>query len=403
MAKKYQKPELLAPAGDLEKMKCAFLFGADAVYLGLPNFSLRAKTGFDLKSLKVGVEYAHKLKKKVYVTINVFAHNSHLKKIPSHLSALKKINPDAVIVSDPGVLFLVKKYLPKTEIHLSTQANVLNYEAVRFWGKQGVKRIILGREASLADIKEISNQTSSVGLEAFVHGAMCMSYSGRCYLSAWLNDRSANEGLCTQPCRWQYKVYLEEGLRPAQMIPIESDEQGTYILNSKDLCLVEYLDQLAAAGISSFKVEGRTKSIYYLAIVVRVYRQLLDGKMSLAEAKKELAKVDNRGYTTGFLLGTEGKNREEFKTSKAQSDWEFVGEVIKVKGNEVFIKVHNILPAGKIELVTPINCYKLNIKSLRNSKGELFKKAHGGTDEIFSFSIPSGYQPVAGSVLRRKK
>src|SRR3989344_6102160 len=246
MTNKVIKPELLAPAGSLKKLKIALAYGADAVYIGLPAYSLRAQTDFNLKDIKTGIEYAHQLGKKVYITINIFAHNRHLKLLPAYLKQL------------------VKKILPKVAIQLSTQMNTLNYEAVRFWQEQGVKRIILGREATWADIKEIHRKVPKMALEVFVHGAMCLSYSGRCYLSAWLSKRSANLGLCTQPCRWNYKIYLEEQLRPGQMMPIEADDQGTYLMNSKDLNLIDHLNELIKAGVVFFKIEGRTKSIYYL-------------------------------------------------------------------------------------------------------------------------------------------
>ncbi len=433
MKKTNKIPELLAPAGDLEKLKYAFDYGADAVYLGLPAYSLRAQTGFDMKSIGVGIKYAHKLDKKVYVTINIFAHNRHIKELPTYLRQLKKLNPDAVILSDLGVLMLIKKYLPKVKIHLSTQANTLNSEAVKFWHKQGVSRIILGREVSLKDIKEIHQTVPKMELEVFVHGAMCMSYSGRCYLSAWLNSRSANLGLCTQPCRWEYKIFLEEGLRPGQMIPIEADDKGTYIMNSKDLCLIDYLDELKKAGVMSFKIEGRTKSIYYLATMVKAYRQAFQRitqntkhKTHNKDLKLELDKIDNRGYTTGFLLGNE-VGRQEFKTSKAMSDWEFVGEIVKIdnyslaviprersdRGDPVesenflqtiFIKVHNVLKLGdEVEIMTPSENYKVKIKELINEKGDKVKSAHGGTKEIFKIEIPVQYDIVEKSLIRKKK
>ncbi|MFA4872002.1 MAG: U32 family peptidase C-terminal domain-containing protein [Patescibacteria group bacterium] len=406
-----KKVELIAPAGDLRKLKYALAYGADAVYCGLPAFSLRAQTGFDLKSLKEGIKYAHKLKKKVYVTINIFVHNRHLKILPKHLKELKKIKPDAIVVSDPGILEMIKKFLPKIPIHLSTQMNTLNYEAVKFWQKRGVKRIILGREVGLKDIKEIHQRAPQMELEVFVHGAMCMSYSGRCYLSAWLNSRSANEGLCTQPCRWEYKIFLEEPLRPGEMIPIEADKKGTYIMNSKDLCLIDYLDDLAKAGVVAFKLEGRTKSVYYLAVVTRAYRKAIDlffdkknKNKLLAKLKEELYKIDNRGYTTGFLLGDENMARHNFKTSKAVSDWEFVGEVVEIKKQKVFIRVHNVLKAGDaVELVTPDNCYKIKLRELFNKKGEKVTEAHGGTEEVFNFELGGDYDIPVMSVLRSNK
>ena len=444
--------ELLAPAGSLKKLKIALAYGADAVYIGLPAYSLRAQTDFDLKDIKTGIEYAHRLGKKVYITINIFAHNRHLKLLPSYLKQLKNCQPDAIIVSDPGILQMVKKALPKTDIHLSTQMNTLNYEAVRFWQGQGVKRIVLGREATLADIREIHKRVPKMPLEVFIHGAMCMSYSGRCYLSSWLSKRSANLGLCTQPCRWNYKIYLEEQLRPGQMIPLEADNQGTYIMNSKDLKLIDYLDELIEAGVVSFKIEGRTKSLYYLAVVTRAYRQAIDlltrkpenkaegslsgktRKQKLEIIKHELNKIDNRGYTTGFLLGTEDLTREEFSTSKAMSDWEFVGEVVGIKnyplpeggrrgvgvkqktgsrilsaqagksGMTIFIKPHNALNAGEeVEIITPLNTYKVKFKEFFDKNHKSFDKIRGGTENIYWVEINNKYDIVKMSMIRKIK
>ncbi|MDO8669791.1 MAG: U32 family peptidase C-terminal domain-containing protein [Candidatus Buchananbacteria bacterium] len=416
-----KKPQLLAPAGSLKKLKIAFKYGADAVYIGLPAYSLRAKTDFDLKSIKAGIDYAHKLGKKVYITINIFAYNRHFKLLPQYLKQIKKYQPDAIIVSDPGVLAMVKKILPQMAIHLSTQMNTLNYEAVKFWQKQGVSRIILGREASLKDIIEIHKKVPKMELEIFVHGAMCMSYSGRCYLSAWQSGRSANLGLCTQPCRWNYKVYLEEELRPGEMIPIETDQNGTYIMNSKDLNLMAHLADLIKAGLISFKIEGRTKSIYYLAVAVRAYRQAIDlitpktknqkaQKQNLKLLEQELNKIDNRGYTTGFLLGNESYNREEFKTSKAMSDWEFVGEIIKTQKSQkaqkqiIYIRPHNALDAGEeVEIITPNNTYKTKFKEFFSEKGKSLAKIRGGTEDVYQVEISSKYDIVDMSLIRKKK
>lgn len=422
-------PELLAPAGDLKRLQYALAYGADAVYLGLPDFSLRAKTGFDLESLQNGIAYAHDAGKKVYVTINIFAHEEQLKALPAFLKKLKSVRPDAIILSDAGILNLVKKHLPKTPVHLSTQANTLNAEAVKFWQKNGVKRIILGREATLSDIKKIHAAVPKMELEVFVHGAMCMSYSGRCYLSSWLNGRSANEGSCTQPCRWQYRMYLEEPLRPGELMPIEEDGQGAYVLNSKDLCLIEYLPELIKAGVCSVKIEGRTKSHYYVAAAVRVYREAIDVCASwtefetnltppnllfqkgeertknssvcslslrkgglgrvLKKLKSELLKIDNRGYTTGFLLGNEGTSRQNFRSSKAVGQCQLAGEVVEVKNGLVFFRAHNVWRATEpAELLTPADYYKLKVKEFFDDKGQSIKEVHGGTDRIYSFASP---------------
>lgn len=411
MSKKIKKLELLAPAGDLEKFKYALAYGADAIYLGLPEFSLRAKTGFDFTDLKQAIDYAHQLNKKAYVTVNIFAHEKQIKSLPDFLKRLKTCQPDAVILADVGVLEVAKKYLPKTAIHLSTQANVLNSEAVKFYYKNGVRRIVLGREMSLADIKKIHQAVPKMELEAFVHGAMCLSYSGRCYLSAWLNSRSANLGSCTQPCRWPYNVYLEEPLRPGVMMPIEEDAKGVYVMNSKDLCLIDHLSAMAEAGITSFKIEGRTKSLYYVSTVVRAYRLVLDNlsdKKKLTEAKKELAKIDNRGYTTGFLLGNE-KARQNFETSKAQSDWQFVGEIIAtaktVKNNNELLafRPHNVLRAGEaLELLTPYNCYRIKAKEFFDDKGEKLAEVHGGTDRVYYLDAPAVVNKPDWGLLRKK-
>jgi U32 family peptidase len=399
--------ELLAPAGDLQKLKYALAYGADAVYLGLPEFSLRAKTGFDFSDLKSGIEYAHKMQKKVYVTVNVFAHQSHIEKLPAFLKKLKTCQPDAIILSDSGVLMLVKKYLPSTPIHLSTQMNTLNSEAVKFWKKNGVKRIILGREATLSDIKKIHQAVPKMELEMFVHGAMCLSYSGRCYLSAEMSNRSANEGLCTQPCRFEYKLYAEEKMWPGELMPIEEDDKNMYIFNSKDLCLIDYLNDLIKSGVISFKIEGRTKSVYYIATVIRAYRRILD-KLSdrkvLGEMKQELNKIDNRGYTTGFLLGSEsGLSRQDLTTSKLKSEWRFVGQVVESdKPGLISFKPHNMIKVNdELELLTPDNCCKIKVQEFIDNQGEKLTEVHGGTDRIYYFKISDKMKTQWG--LIRKK
>ncbi|MFA5048208.1 MAG: U32 family peptidase C-terminal domain-containing protein [Patescibacteria group bacterium] len=409
MSSKNQKPELLSPAGDLERLKYALAYGADAVYCGLPDFSLRAKTGFDLATLREGVTYAHRLKKKVYLTVNIFAHNNQIKQLKNHLKDIKAIGPDAIIISDPGVLLLIRSILPKLPIFLSTQANVLNSEAVKFWHKQGVKRIILGREANLQDIKEIHQAVPRMELEIFVHGAMCLSYSGRCYLSAWLNGRSANEGLCTQPCRWEYNVYLEEKLRPGKFLPVEEDHKGMYFLNSHDLCLIDHLKELRDVGVCSFKIEGRTKSVYYVAVATRAYRLAIDGLSSCRpskEFKKEIYKIENRGYTTGFLLNQKGLARQNFSSAKTESSWKIVGQVIEIKKSagkqRVYFRAHNVIRSGEaLELLAPRNCYRIKLREIFNEKDEKLKEAHGGTQKVYSFILPNKINPKLG-LLRKK-
>jgi putative protease len=408
------KLELLAPAGNLLKMKTALAYGADAVYLGIPDFSLRVRINdFDLPGVAEAVKYAHRLKKKVYVTINIFAHNKHLQKLPAYLKQLKKFKVDALIISDPGIIALVKKYWPSAEIHLSTQANCTNTEAVKFWAKQGSKRIILGREVTLQEIKEIHRAAPKVELEYFIHGAMCMAYSGRCFLSKLIVDRSANEGDCAQPCRWEYDLAeyrLKTGGYDEELELVE-ERHGAYLLNSKDLCLIKYLKELKAAGIISFKIEGRAKSVYYQATVVGIYHRALD----LAHLYSELeTKLVHRGYTPGFLLGT--KADQNIINSHNSSAWEFCGQVIETKlsfakklnlKNTVIFQVHNTIKVGEeIEIIRPdYDIIKIRLKKLWDAKtGREIKEAHGGGGgQIAVLELSAAVGPVPElTVIRRK-
>jgi len=400
------KFELLAPAGNLMKMKTALAHGADAVYAGIPDFSLRVRINdFDFEKLKEATEYCHGLQKKIYITINIFAHNRHLKKLPDYLTKLKKIKVDALIVSDPGVLRLVKKHWPEAEIHLSTQANCTNWQAVKFWQEQGVRRIILGREVTLAEIKEIKKRVPEMELEYFVHGAMCMSYSGRCFLSKYYIDRSGNLGDCIQPCRFNY--YLVEEKRLNQPLELVEEEHGSYILNSKDLCLFAYLDELKKAGITSFKIEGRAKSVYYQAIVAGIYaKKLKEKKIDNDFLQKELeTKISNRGYTTGFLLGYEEMMRAEGQTIDAthqKIDWEFCGQVVSQENNFIKILVHNTIKQGDIiEIINPFyEVRKIKIKKMFNEKKEQIEQTHGGAGKMVLIEVD--FQVNEYSVLRRK-
>jgi len=397
-----KKLELLAPAGNILKMETAFAYGADAVYLGIPEFSLRVRINdFDLTGIRRATKYARDRRKKVYVTINIFAHNEHLKKLPAYLKKLQAFKVDALIVSDPGIIALIKRAWPKTEIHLSTQANCTNLEAVKFWAKQGVKRIILGREVTLREIKEIHRAVPKIELEYFVHGAMCMAYSGRCFLSKLMVGRSANLGDCAQPCRWEYDV-TEHRLKTgghAEELELVEERHGAYLLNSKDLCLIKYLKELQEAGITSFKIEGRAKSVYYQATVVGIYRRALNSltkKTPPAKLKAELnylfseleTKLVQRGYTTGFLLGD--KAEQNIANSHNQSAWEFCGQTLDLKSvnfkslklnNPVVFQVHNTVRIGEeIELIrADYDIIKISLQKLWDAKsGREITEAHGG-------------------------
>lgn len=420
--------ELLAPAGNMLKMKTAFAYGANAVYLGIPDFSLRVRINdFDLAGIKQAVKYAHQNNRKVYVTANIFAHNSHLPTFSAYLKKLKKIKPDALIVSDPGILQIIKKVWPEAEVHLSTQANCTNLEAAKFWKEQGVSRIILGREVTLKEIKEIHRALPKLELEYFVHGAMCMSYSGRCFLSKLFVDRSGNLGDCAQPCRWQYKTdrYFLKADGHEEELELVEEKHGSYLLNSQDLCLIKHLPELVAAGVTSFKIEGRAKSVYYQATVCAAYRQALDliNSKSPAVVKKELAllfqelntKLVHRGYTTGFLL--KDKADQNIKNSHQVSSWEFCGQVInssyqKIKTTNtktvaVRFKVHNTIKVGDtIEILLPgQEIIKFKLKKLFNfvTKEEI-SEAHGGGGSTEALIIlPAGSSLVPEfSILRRK-
>ena len=305
-AKKY---ELLAPAGNFEKLQIALHYGADAVYMGIPELSLRGKMkDMNLDVLKESIDYVKKQNKKIYVTMNIFPHNKDLPLIVENLNILEEWKPHAIIFSDPAVLRLAKKYAPSILLHISTQANVTNVEAAKFWVELGVERIILAREVSIEEIKQFREELNCE-LEAFVHGSLCIAYSGKCYMSAYMANRSANKGECTNSCRWKYTVYyLKEETRDGQFFPVYEDDRGTYVMSSKDLCMIEHLPLLVEAGVNSFKIEGRMKGINYLAGVVKTYREAIDSiekQNFILQEKwlKELNMFSNRGYTTGMYFG----------------------------------------------------------------------------------------------------
>jgi putative protease len=344
-------PELLAPAGNMEKLQIAIHYGADAVYLGGKSFGLRnLAANFDRKELDAAVAYAHDRGVKVYLTLNAYPANSDLSALQAYLGEIAPVPFDAYIVADPGVIDLVRELAPDMELHLSTQANTVNWRSALFWQKQGIKRINLAREMSLADINETAGRVD-LELEAFVHGAMCISYSGRCLLSSVMSGRNANKGECSHPCRWGYS--LVEETRPGEYFPVLEDETGTFIFNSRDLCLIEHLPELASSGVSSIKIEGRMKGINYVGAVIRVYREALDrlaaegdGYRFRPEWLEELCKISHRGYTTGFAFGAPLDVGQEYEASYIRSH-EFVGvvEAVEADGTAI-VAVRNQIKAG---------------------------------------------------------
>ena len=379
-----KKPELLAPAGNMEKLKMALLYGADAVYLGGKAFGLRAFGGnFTNEELQEAVDFAHKLGKKIYVTVNIFPHNSDIAKLPAYLTFLNEIKVDAILVADLGVFTLAKEYAPDVELHISTQANNTNWAAVNAWAELGASRVVLAREMSLEEIKEI-REKCSVELEMFVHGAMCISYSGRCLMSNYLTGRDANRGSCAQPCRWNYALVEEK--RPGQYFPVLEDERGTYIFNSKDMCLLPYLPDVIASGVVSLKIEGRMKSVHYAASVVKAYREAIDSYFAAPEqfeVKKEwveeLDKVSHRAYTTGFYYGRPTEKDQIYGTSSYTQTSDFVGLVLDYDEKTGFATVeqrNNMKVGQEIEIFQPhLAGYRQILQEMYNDEGEAIQVA----------------------------
>ena len=378
------RAELLMPAGNLQKLKTAILYGADAVYLGTPDMSLRTKSEFSLEEVVEGVKFAHMHQKRVYLTLNLFSHNKDIDKLPIYLDTVREVQPDGLIISDPGVFMFVKETAPELELHVSTQANVCSWQSVKFWAEQGAALCVLGREVSFAELTEIRQKCPNIKLEAFVHGAMCMTYSGRCLLSNFMAERGANQGACANSCRWKYKVHirlkdgtlnelaltdenlglfeflLEEGLRPGEFMPIEEDHRGSYILSSKDLCIMPKLDDYLKIGVNSLKVEGRGKSVYYVAMVARAYRMAIDDwyqDPSIWNPKKymkELMAIPNRGYTYAFHEGRLTNHSHGYESTGTIGKYEFAGIIISHDKDAFIVEGKNKLAAGDVlEFIPP--------------------------------------------------
>lgn len=407
-----ERAELLLPAGSLVKLKTAILYGADAVYAGTPDLCLRAQSKFTMEELKEGIEYVHAHGKKIYLTLNLFMHNRDAEKLPTFVETLRELGPDGVLVADPGVFSFVKEHAPELNLFVSTQANVCSSLAVKFWQNQGAKLCVLGREVTFEEMKQIRSDCPNILLECFMHGAMCMSYSGRCLISNYLADRSANQGKCAHCCRWHYKLHirlkdgttrdieindknkdafefaLEEEFRPGEYYEIVEDEHGGYILNSKDMCLLPRLPDLLSIGMDSLKVEGRNKTEYYAAIVARTYRQAIDDwykdSKSWDEKKymPDLYTLQNRGYCLGFHDGKLTNLSQNYEYTRTLGDWLFAGSIVEWQGDDAIFEVRNYINSGEfIEFLIPggLKNLRLTLNEFEDaSSGEITNKVSAG-------------------------
>ncbi|WP_353892548.1 U32 family peptidase [Proteinivorax hydrogeniformans] len=402
-----KKPELLAPAGSLEKLKIAVKYGADAVYLAGKSFGLRARaTNFSESELLEGLHFAHINGVKVYVTVNILAHNPDIDRLPSYVRWLQTAGVDAVIVADIGVLSLIKEHAPGLEVHVSTQANVTNFKSAEVMKKLGASRVVVARELSIDEIAQI-RQKADIEVESFIHGAMCMAYSGRCLLSSYMTGRSANRGDCAQPCRWSY--HLVEQQRPGEYMPVESDDRGTYIMSSKDLMAMEFLDKLVYAGIDSLKIEGRMKSVHYVATVVNAYRQALDSIYNGEEFNSskwiaELKKASNREFTSGFYHGKADHTAQNVHSTKGDTEYDFVGIVqdnSDQKKHAIIEQRNHFSQGEEVEIMMPGGIIKkAAIKNIWDEEGNVMEKAPH-PQQLVKVALDTDVKEFA--ILRREK
>ncbi|WP_418261884.1 peptidase U32 family protein [Eubacterium sp.] len=406
-----RKPELLVPASSLEVLKTAVRYGADAVYIGGEVFGLRAKAkNFTLEEMAEGVNFAHEHGVKVYVTANILAHNADLEPVKAYFNDLKKVNPDALIIADPAIFTIAKEILPEMELHISTQANNTNYGTYNFWWNLGAKRVVSARELSIKEIKEIREHIpDDMEIETFVHGAMCISYSGRCLLSSFMAGRDANKGACTHPCRWKYAV-MEEN-RPGQYMPIEENERGTYIFNSKDLCMIEHIPELIDAGIDSFKIEGRMKTALYVATVARTYRMAIDDyledpkkyEMNLSKYRTFISQCTYRQYTTGFFFGKPDETTQIYDCNVYERDYVYLGIVGDQVGEmEYSLEQKNKFYQGqKIEVMKADgNDIEVEVVSIKDEEGNEMESCPHPKQKL---KINLGIELEKGDILRVKE
>lgn len=399
-------PELLSPAGSLKAMRLAFAYGADAVYAGQPRYSLRVRNNeFDLPNLAIGIAEAHAAGKKFYVVVNIAPHNAKLTRFVEDMAPVIALQPDALIVSDPGIVMLLRQHYPQQPLHLSVQANTVNWAAVQFWQQQGIERVILSRELEVREIAEIRERCPDMEIEVFVHGALCMAYSGRCLLSGYINKRDPNQGACTNSCRWPYQVHdaeedevgqfrahptpklLEEPMRPGELMLMDEDIHGTYIMNSKDLRGVEHVAALTRMGVHSLKIEGRTKSPYYVARTAQVYRQAIDdaaaGRPFNPQLLTDLEGMANRGFTEGFLRRHVPSDLQNYQTSHSQGNQQLVGEVIGVQGKHARIEVKNAFNLhDQLILMKPSGNLSFTLQQLTDKDGLAIDRAPGSGHQV---------------------
>lgn len=402
-------PELLSPAGDMEKMRFAIAYGADAVYFAGQRFGMRAAAAnFDDEELRAGIAYAHAHGVKCYITVNIMPSECDLSALPAYLELLADAGADALIVADVGVIRLAQRYAPKVPLHISTQTSILNHEAANFWADLGAERVVLARELSLEEIAEIRAKTpKELEIEAFVHGAMCISYSGRCLISQYMTGRDANHGACAQPCRWNYALMEEK--RPGEFFPVEEDARGTYLYNSKDMCMIEHVPELVRAGVDSFKIEGRNKTAYYTACVTGAYRAAIDayaadpaGFVLPQFCREEVNKVSHREYYTGFYFGSE-ENGQHYGDSQYIREYEVVGMPVDcgADGHAVFALKNRIFKGEELELIQPGKPpYRFQADGVVNDEGEaldLFNVPQMHVHFCFSFAVDEY------AILRKKK
>lgn len=406
-----RRPELLIPASSLEVLKIAVIYGADAVYIGGEAFGLRAKAkNFSMEEIREGIAFAHAHDVKVYITANILAHNGDLDGVREYFAELREIKPDALIISDPGVYMIAKEVCPEIERHISTQANNTNYGTYRFWYEQGAKRVVSARELSLAEIKEIrANIPDDLEIETFIHGAMCISYSGRCLLSNYFTGRDANQGACTHPCRWKYAVVEEK--RPGEYLPVYENERGTYIFNSKDLCMIEHMDDILTSGIDSLKIEGRMKTALYVATVARTYRKAIDDYLedpakyqaNMSWYQEQIAGCTYRKFTTGFFYGKPSEEAQIYDNNTYEKGYTYLGfaEAVDERGYVQITQRNKFTVGEMIEIMKPDGTNLLvPVKAIYDEEGNSVESAPHPQQKLF---VDLGGEAEVYDILRRSE